>query len=181
MRCKKCGQKNDVNFKFCDGCGASLEKETNARLAEPISSSRVARVNAVETSKFELQLQTWAGFRWLFATNYGRLSISEFHLNHEINKLWAFNFYAIIVKLFNWGFDVFTSMRVSRGTTLLKSISSVRIFALDWIVWKGHFLFVWSGGLPDIYFFSSKQLDEVEEFVVELKMAAAESKIFVTK
>jgi hypothetical protein len=189
MFCGSCGAKNDAGFKFCDSCGAPLEAHTQA--AAPAAPAGAKSVPAQPTPAPEAQSSTpaiasvnltmWAGLRWLFAADYGQLSISEHHLNHQINKFWASNVYSIIAKVFTWGFDLYTSIFVNRGSTALRSITTVRVFALNWISWKGHFLFIWAGGLPDVYVFSTKQLQEVASFVTALKKAAAEAKYPVAK
>jgi hypothetical protein len=179
MFCGSCGAKNDAGFKFCDTCGATLDGQT---LDYPTSPSATQAAPVVLDAQSQtppqsvLNLTTLAGFRWLFATNYGQLSISDNLLNHQMHKLWATSVYSVIVKIFSWGLDLPSTLFVTRGFTNLKEINTVRIFAIDWIVWKGHFIFIWSGGWPDIYWFSIKQLDEVEAFVASLKKAIAEAK-----
>lgn len=183
MFCGNCGAKNDPKFAYCDSCGSTLTGGATppaAPSAAPAVSHAAASHSESATSSV-LQLTTWAGLRWLFATNYGQLSISEAHLNHKITKLWASNIYSIIVKIFTWGFDVYSSVFVNSGSTALKSVTTVRIFALNWIIWRGHFLFIFSGGLPDVYAFSGKQIREAEAFVAALKKAAAEAKYQVSK
>lgn len=188
MFCGNCGAKNDAAFQFCDSCGVALNGSAQkpaaasapaAAPAAPAAQNPFAESNAELRST--LNLTSWAGLRWLLATNYGQLSLTDTHLNHQISKFWASNIYSIIMKIFFWGFDIYTSLFVNQGSTALKSITTVRIFALNWIAWKGHFLFIWAGGLPDIYFFSSKQLNEVSGFVAALKKASAEAKYPVTK
>jgi hypothetical protein len=184
MNCGNCGASNDAKFKFCDSCGAELltaKSEKVTRAKEPASkNAKVSPLASTEDAN-KLELRTWAGLRWLFATNYGTLTITETHLKHEIKRLWASNIYSIIVKIFCWGFDIISSLILGRGATALKSISTIRIMAIDWIVWKGHFIFIWSGGLPDIYIFSSDQLPAAEGFVSALKKASASFKYTVSK
>lgn len=184
MNCSNCGAKNSPKFAFCDSCGSPLKtanasiEGTEKSISKSPQKSRVGDAAAMSNS---LSLTTWAGLRWLFATNYGRLTLTQDHLNHSVTKFWAYNIYSVIVKIFNWGFDIPASLALSEGATALKSVTTVRIFGIQWLAWKGHFLFIWSGGFPDIYFFSAKQLVEVQNFVEQLKLAAAEAKYAVSK
>lgn len=178
MICSKCGQENEAGFKFCDGCGTPFELSSAKKV--DLSEHRPESAEGQSPTR-TLSLETWAGWRWLLATNYGQLSISDSHLNHDIRKFWASKVYSIIVKIFSWGFDPLSSLAVGSGATTLRSINSVRILAVDWVVWKGHFLFIWAGGMPDVFFFSSRQLAEVQQFVAELKFAIANAKHAVSK
>lgn len=184
MFCANCGQNNDASFKFCDSCGAPLVAakvgKTSAVSQQAPKNVKVpAAASAVVTMQFHPQ--TWAGLRWLLATNYGVLTLTETHLNHEINRFWASDIYSIIVKIFSWGFDLISSLTVGRGATALKSISTARILSIDWIIWKGHFIFIWAGGLPDIYIFSTSQLAEANAFVEALQSASVSFKYNVAK
>jgi hypothetical protein len=184
MFCGNCGAKNDAAFQFCDSCGVPLNGASQQPVAHsaptgtpaPAPAAQNAFAESTAELRSNLNLTSWAGVRWLLATNYGQLSITDTHLNHQITKFWSSNVYSVIVKIFSWGLDIFSSLFISQGSTALKSITTVRIFALNWIVWKGHFLFIWAGGVPDIYFFSTKQFNEVAGFVAALKKASAEAK-----
>lgn len=178
MICAKCGETNDAKFKFCDSCGAELIALKPAKPEKAVALTPEGAPSVVMSS---LPLTTWAGLRWLFATNYGSLSITETHLNYQIDRLWASPIYSIIVKIFSWGFDFFSSTAIGRGATTLKSISTVRILAIDWIIWKGHFIFIWAGGFPDIYIFSATQLPAARGFVESLKIASTNFKYTVSK
>lgn len=192
MICSICGQDVESKFKFCDSCGAEIITPHGAKPEKSRKASNAAE-NASKTSDSafpaeaslglsrSLTLTSWAGLRWLVATEYGSLSITETHLNHQIDKLWASNVYSVLVKIFSWGFDPFSSFAIGRGATNLKSISTVRILAIDWVIWKGHFVFIWAGGLPDIYLFSSHQLPEVAAFVESLKRASGNFKYPTSK
>lgn len=178
MRCTSCGEKINPNFSFCDSCGTPITTTSPAQQPVAVQTTAAAapKVSTASAPSNALHLTTWAGLRWLLATNYGHLSLTDTHLNHNLTKFWANDIYSIIVKIFNWGFDWPSSLFKHSGSTSLKSVTSVRIFALDWISWKGHFLFIFAGGLPDVYVFSTKQLSEVEAFVATLKKAASDAK-----
>lgn len=191
MICETCGSRNNAKFKFCDSCGAVLQHKADPSAGTSSETSGAATTNSPEPStkkslaeqipmhshqNHELNLTTLAGFRWLFATDYGRLTITENLLNHQMHKLWAKDWYSLVVKIFSWGFDVPTSLFVTNGSTSLKEINTVRVFAVNWFAWKGHFIFIWSGGWPDIYWFSVKQKGEVESFLVALTNSIAQAK-----
>jgi hypothetical protein len=188
MLCKSCGKKFKTSNNFCEFCGAPapvftpaesneaapLVQNDDLQLAE--SFARKAPSKSLKT----LNLQAWAGWTWLVAKNYGSLTITETHLEYDIKKFWATNVWSIISKIFSWGFDWQTSIWVGKGSSDLRAVSNVRIYALDWLAWKAHTLVISTTGIPDVYFFSSKQLPEVEAFIETLKQETANAK-FVTK
>jgi hypothetical protein len=190
MRCNSCGQVTQDGFSFCDNCGAKIVTQSPPVKAPsslpsapmPSKSEAYPRQNPLSSNVLaELQLTMWRPLRWLLANNYGTLRVTETHLEHETVKFWAIGLWGFLTKLFNWGFDIWSSLAISKGSTDLRMINHIRIFGLDWIVWKGHYLFIWSGGLPTIYVFSSQTLPQVEVFVESLKLANAQAKISVRK
>ena len=188
MICKSCGKKFKTSNNFCEFCGAPAPVFTPT---ESIEVAPIAQIKAVEPAEtFDrkapskslktLNLQAWAGWTWLVAKDYGTLTITETHLESDMKKFWASNFWSVLSKIFSWGFDWQTSFWVGKGSSDLRAVSNVRVYALDWLAWKAHTLVVFTTGIPAIYFFSTKQLREVEDFIETLKQETANAK-FVTK
>jgi hypothetical protein len=188
MICNRCGNKVKVANKFCEHCG---EQVPQVRDKEPASASQEPSQPAsasVDVSNLRtkteavriLKLQAWAGWTWLVAKKYGELTITETHLEYQIKKFWSTNAWSIISKVFNWGFDWLTSLFVGKGSSDLRAVSNVKVYALDWLAWKAHALVISTTGMPAVYLFSAKQLPEVEAFIETLKLATANAK-FVTK
>lgn len=194
MLCATCGNKLKPSNRFCEHCGTPVPVPTPVQAveapkkveAQPLILDEDANIGEAFARKEKLkplhtlQLKAWAGWTWLIAKNYGELTITETHLEYNIRKFWATNLWSIISKIFSWGFDWQTSLWVGRGSSDLRAVSNVRIYALDWLAWKAHTLVVVTTGIPAVYFFTAKQLKEVEAFVETLKQATANAK-FVTK
>ena len=188
MLCSNCGNKVSDKNKFCESCGTPVSSPVASGAVAASAQTNTAPETVKKTTHqgkgmaatSELQLQAWAGWTWLFKKNYGTLSITESHLEHNLHTLWASNFWSIVAKLFNWGFDWLSSTFINEGSTDLRAINSIRLYKIDWLAWRAPMLFIWSVGLPSIYYVSSKQLPEVEGFIENLKVAVSKAK-FETK
>lgn len=189
MKCLNCGGDIKPKNRFCEHCGTAIARDS--RVSDPdkrFESNKVVLNQETKTSHSttkvlkvnQLQLQAWAGWTWLIAKNYGELAITETHLEYDIKKFWASNLWSILSKIFSWGFDWQTSLWVGRGSSDLRAVSNVKIYALDWLAWRAHVLVIFTTGIPSLYFFSVKQIHEVETFVENLKYSTANAK-FVTK
>ena len=188
MICKSCGNKFKTSNNFFEFCGAPATVFTPSEsfVAAPLIEDNNPQIlesfagKAPRKSLKTLNLQAWAGWTWLVAKNYGSLTITETHLEYDIKKFWASSLWSTISKIFSWGFDWQTSIWVSKGSSDLRAVSNVRIYALDWLAWKAHTLVISTTAIPAVYFFSTKQLPEVEAFIETLKLETANAK-FVTK
>lgn len=171
MKCKNCGSVVGSGLLFCEDCGNPVKAETPKK-----PSAGAAKPEALDSSRTaHLSLQVWKPFRWLVASPYGDLKISQDHIEFDIRVDWKLSALKGLVMLFSWGFDVLSWLR-AKGTSQLKNVSTAKVISVDWLFWRANILVIASAGYTGIYGFAGSQLPVVEAFLHQLKQASVEAK-----
>lgn len=173
MECNLCQTFNNPAAKFCRKCGApSSEKPKIVAESSPALLER-------NPSSPDLTLLTWKPFRWLFAREYGHLTLTNDHLKYDIFVQYTYKVVRMFFLLSSLGFNNLAPIQ-GIGRIQLKNVTVTEIKRIQWLKWSGRFLFIRSANFIALYPYSAEQANEVSEFAEMLTLASVNAKYKTT-
>lgn len=175
--CQVCDQPFKRGNQYCEKCGS--RRPANDVVQQPQVAVQLDVASNESSSRADQVLRTWKPFRWLFCTEYGRLSISGDHLVYEIKVKYSHKSLQLLFMIMAFGFN-WLALFQGRGLNQLKNVTVVETRRIQWLSWTGKFLLIRSANFFGIYPYAGEQSLEVEQFVRNLSQASAEAKYKTT-